>query len=140
MHLALNNLQRLICHKTHANKVSLQRGKIPSTSRLGLEIHWLHLCRGVKLPQHVSWIWHQTIWWWGTSNAVALGNAKHPSIAITPRSTLVATDRVLSLCQVKLNCLLMQNLIVWNRPVYTYKMDLTFNNQQRLICHKRKPN
>ena len=28
------------------------------------------------------------IWWWGSSNAGALGNAEYPFIVITPRSTL----------------------------------------------------
>ena len=36
-------------------------------------IHRLYLCRGVRLLQRVSWIWHQTIWWWGSSNAGGLG-------------------------------------------------------------------
>ena len=39
-------------------------------------------------PQRVSCIWHWTIWWWGSSNAGALGNAEYSFIAITPRSTL----------------------------------------------------
>ena len=32
----------------------------PSLLRLGggCRIHWLHLCRGVRLPKRVSWIWH----------------------------------------------------------------------------------
>ena len=38
--------------------------------------------------QWVSWIWYYTIWWWGSSNAWALGNAQYPFIAITPKSTL----------------------------------------------------
>ena len=29
-----------------------------------------------------------TVWWWGPSNARALGNTEHPFIAIAPRSTL----------------------------------------------------
>ena len=38
-------------------------------------IHRLHLSREVKLPQRVFWIWHKTIWCWGSSNAGALCNA-----------------------------------------------------------------
>ena len=48
----------------------------------------LQLCRGGRLPKRVSWIWHQTIWWWGSSNTGALKNAEYPFIAIAPRSTL----------------------------------------------------
>ena len=38
-------------------------------------------------PQRVAWIWHSTIWWWGSSLG-ALGNVEYSFIAITPRSTL----------------------------------------------------
>ena len=41
-------------------------------------IHWLHFCRGVRLLQRVSWIWHKTIWRWVSSNA------KYPFIVIAP--------------------------------------------------------
>ena len=54
----------------------------------GCRIHWLHLCWGVRPSQRVSWIWHETIWWWGSSNAGALGNVEYPVIVIAPRSTL----------------------------------------------------
>ena len=49
---------------------------------------------------------HETIWWWGFSNAGALGNAEYPFIAIAPGShcpRVVAPDRVLSLSQIELN-------------------------------------
>ena len=86
-------------------------------------IHRLHLCRGVKSPQWVSWIWHKTIWWWESSNAGALGNAKYPFIAITSRSTLAwsgTPDRVLSMGPIKLNSERMLNWIAWNKIVYLY--------------------
>ena len=55
----------------------------------GCRIHCLLLCRGLRpLHQQVSWIWHETIWWWGSGNFRALGNAEYPFIAITPKSTL----------------------------------------------------
>ena len=56
--------------------------------RWGCRIHRLHLCRGVRLLQQMSWIWHKTIWWWGSSNAGALGNAEYPFIVIAFMSTL----------------------------------------------------
>ena len=34
-----------------------------------------------------SWIWHETIWWWGSSPG-ALRNMEYPFIAIAPSSTL----------------------------------------------------
>ena len=57
---------------------------------LGCRIHRLHLSRGVSPPPHqwVSLIWHKTIWWWGSSNAAALGNAKYPFIAIASSSNV----------------------------------------------------
>ena len=73
---------------------------------------------------------------------------------------VVAPDRVLSMCQIELNCVLMLNWITWNRTVLIFnymwtktililnwigwirtvciKMDLVLNNLQRLICHKPK--
>ena len=55
----------------------------------------LHLYRGVRPPpnpyppqqQRVFWIWHLTIWGWGSSLA-ALRNVEYPFIAITSKSTL----------------------------------------------------
>ena len=41
-----------------------------------------------RLPQRVFWIWHETNWRWGSSNAGTLKNAEYPFIAIAPRSTL----------------------------------------------------
>ena len=42
----------------------------------------------------VSWIWHKAIWWWGSSNAGALGNAEYPFIAIAPKSTLAQSGSI----------------------------------------------
>ena len=54
----------------------------------GCRIHRHHLSRAESPPpQPVSKIWHYTIWWWGSSNAGVLGNAKY-FIAIAPSSTL----------------------------------------------------
>ena len=61
----------------------------------------------------------------------------HPG-KLWPR--VVAPDRLLSMFQIELNCTLMINWIVWNRTVYLNKMDLTLNNQQRLMCHKNQTN
>ena len=70
----------------------------------GCWIHQLHLCRRVRPPlQQVSQIWHQTIWWWGFSNAGALGNA--PSLPLLPGSLwlrIVGPVRVLSVDQIEL--------------------------------------
>ena len=104
-----------------------QKQKTSSVS-WGCRIHQPHLCRRVRLPQRVSWIWHYMIWWWGFSNTGALGNVEYLFIAIAPRSTLAwsgstwygpihGSDRTVS----HLNCVLMLNWIVWNRTVYMYK-------------------
>ena len=56
----------------------------------GCRILWLLLCRGVRSPTNeCPWYDNKKIWWWGSSNAGALGNAAYPFIAIAPRSTLV---------------------------------------------------
>ena len=70
-------------------QIKNQRMNILSNSfypnRLGLEIiSTTSLQRGKTPPQWVSSIWHSIIWWWGSSNAGALGNAEHPFISITP--------------------------------------------------------
>ena len=54
----------------------------------GCKMYRLHLWSGVSLPQRVFWIWHKTIWWWGSSNAGALENADYPFVAIAPRFIL----------------------------------------------------
>ena len=43
-------------------------------------------------PQRVSWIWHKTIWWWGSRNAGALGIAEYLLIAIVPWIFLARSD------------------------------------------------
>ena len=46
--------------------------------------------------QRVSWIWHKTIWWWGSSNTRTFGNVEYSHIAITPSPLwprMVAFDR-----------------------------------------------
>ena len=57
-------------------------------------IHWLCLCRGERLPQWEFWIWHLTVWWLGSSNAGALGNAEYLLIAIAPRFTLAQSGSI----------------------------------------------
>ena len=56
----------------------------------GCRMHRLHLCMvvGKTTPPRLSWIWHKPIWWWGSRNAEAFGNAEYSFIAIAPRSTL----------------------------------------------------
>ena len=55
---------------------------------------------------------------------------------------VVAPDRVLSVGQIGLNCILMQNWIVLNferELIICIKMDLVLNNLKGLICHKTQP-
>ena len=65
----------------------------PSPINWSCRIHQLHLCRGVRLlpPLNISWIWHQIIWWWGSSPG-ALGNVEYSFIAVTYSSTLTQSD------------------------------------------------
>ena len=53
---------------------------------------------------------------------------------------VVAPDRVLSMGQIELNHVLMLNLIVWNRTVYTYKNGFGINGLQWLMRHKTQSN
>ena len=53
-------------------------------------------------PQLMAWISHETIWWWGYSNAGTLGNEVYPFIVIAHRPRVVASDRALSMDQIEL--------------------------------------
>ena len=58
-----------------------------------------------KTPQWVSWIWHETISWWGSSNAGLWGMQCAPSLPsllgpLWPK--VVAPDRLLFMGQIKL--------------------------------------
>ena len=71
------------------------------------------------------------------------GMRSTPSLPSLPGSLwpgVVAPDRVLSVGQIELNCVLMLNWIVWNISIYMYKNGFGFNNLQWLMCHKTKPN
>ena len=106
MYLALNNIQVLISHKT-------QPDHCPVTGAVE--------CRGIRLSQWVSWydtkqsdgkvpvmleLWRKWI---------------NPSYLLLPDqlwSRVKASDRVLPVGQIELNCLFMLNWIVWNRTVF----------------------
>ena len=66
-----------------------------------------HLCRGVRYPQRVSWMWHLIIWWWRSSPR-ALRNVEYLFIAITPRSTLTRS------CSAKKGPIYGLNRTVWH--------------------------
>ena len=83
--------------RTHGIMYTLQESSQPLC--WDCRIHWTHICRGVKpSPQWVSWVW------WNFSDGEApvleLKELEYPIIAITPRSTLLATDMVLSMSQI----------------------------------------
>ena len=85
----------------------------------GCRIGWLLLCRGVRHPPSklVSKIWHWTIWWWGSTNAGALGNEDTSSLSLPPDllwPEVVAPDKLLSMSQIELNCVLLRNRIVFD--------------------------
>ena len=84
-------------------------------------IHRLLLCRRVWLPWRVSWIWHKTIWWWGSSNPGGLENAEYPFIVIAPKFTLACSGSTW-LGPIELNSLLTLRWIAWNRAVLTFKL------------------
>ena len=56
-----------------------------------------------------------------------MSNAEYPFIAIALWPSVAAPDRVLSMGQIKLNCVLMQNWIVWNRTVFDIETVLRLN-------------
>ena len=72
---------------------------------------------------------------WGMQSTPSL-----PSLPGPLWPGVVALDRVLSMSQIELNCVLMLNWIVWNGTFICLKTDLALNNLQRLICHKTQTN
>ena len=90
-------------------------------------IQRLYLCRGACLLQHVCWIWQETIWWWGSSNAGDLGDAVYLFIAIVFLTTLVRISGTWQgpiPDQIELNCVMTLNWFVWNYLFLHLTVDL----------------
>ena len=95
----------------------------------------LLLCRGVR-PHHNKCTGYDTeqsdvevpviLELWGIQGAPSL-----PSLPDPLCSGMVAPDRVLSMVQIELNCLLILNWIAWNRNVLTFKL-LTYTKMNCL--------
>ena len=90
----------------------------------GCRIHWLLLCRGVRpIPNECpGYDTKQSdsevpvmVELWGMRSIPSL-----PSLLGPLWPGVVAPERVLSKGQIELNCILMLNLIAWNRTVLTF--------------------
>ena len=102
----------------------------------GCRIYRLHLCKVVRLLDmrlNNLIVKLQNAGVWRMRSIPSL-----PSLPVSLWSGVVAPERVLSMVQIELNCILMLYWIVWNRTVYMYKLDLALNNLQ--WCHKIQPN
>ena len=88
-------------------------------------IHWQHLCREVRYPP-TSVLLYDTKQsdgevpvmpeYWGMRSTPSL-----PSLPVPLWTGAVAPDRVLSMTQKELNCVLILKWITWNRTVLTFK-------------------
>ena len=89
------------------------------------KIQWLLFCRGVRLPtSFLDMILNKLmvrlpviLELWGMPNTL--------SLPLFPRRFglgVVTTNRVLSMNQIELNCVLMLNWIAWNENVLTFKL------------------
>ena len=89
----------------------------------GYRIHCLHLCRGIR--PHNEYPGYDTKQsdggatvmlerWWIRSTSLL------PSLPGPLWHRVVAPDRVLSMGQIELNCILMPNWIVWNRTLWIF--------------------
>ena len=144
--LSVDYVPVYICICIRAVELWLYNTKMEHSGTVGWgsRIHRRHLCRGVRPPhQRVSWIYDTKqsdcdilvmLELWGIQSTILLPSLPGP---LWPR--VEALDRVLSMGQIELNCVLMLNWITWNRSVYMYKMDLALNNLQWFICHKTQP-
>ena len=98
----------------------------------GCRIHRLLLCRGGKTPLHNQCPGYDTkqfdgevpvmLELWGMQSTPSL-----PSLPGPLRPRVLAPDRVLSIGQIELNCVLMLNWIVWNRTVFDIGTVLMLN-------------
>ena len=82
---------------------------------------------GIRLPKWVSWIWllynlMVKFEIWGMVNIPLLTSLPGPLW-----SGVVALDRVLSMGQIELNCVLMLNWIAWNRTFWHLNCALMLN-------------
>ena len=98
------------------------------------KIHRLHLCRGVRPPlQWVSRIYDTKsdgevpamLELWERQRTLSLSLLPGP---LWPR--VVAPDRVLSMGQIELNCVLMLNWITWNRTLRWTCSKIRFGNSR----------
>ena len=92
----------------------------------GYRIHWLLFCGEVR-PLPVKCPGYETIQSDGEVQVMLELREmwSTPSLPLLPGPLwpgLVAPDRVLSVGQIKLNCILMLNWIAWNRTVLTFKL------------------
>ena len=102
MDLALNNLQRWICHKTKQTKPNQSIYLKTCPVGWGCRIHRLYLCKGVRPPRN-EYPGYDTKQSDGEVPAVLelWGMLSTPSLPLLPGPLLtgvVAPDRALSMC------------------------------------------
>ena len=88
-------------------------------------IHWLHLCKGVRLPHLVSR--YDTKQLDGDASVILeLWEKQSTSLLLSfpgPLSPgMVAPDRVLPMSQIEINCAFVVNWMVWDGIVLTFKL------------------
>ena len=88
----------------------------------GCGIHRLNLCRGVRPPDNECSRYDTKqapvmLELWGMRSIPSL-----PSLPGSHWPRMVTPDRVLSIGQIELNCVLTLNSIAWNRTVLTLKL------------------
>ena len=91
-----SNPGKRVVPSQHLSVVAIEKRafRSPSTMVGQLICSVLHPMENFRtLPQWLSWIWHLTIWWWGSSYAEALGNMEYPT-AIAPMSTLTRSGSI----------------------------------------------
>ena len=92
----------------------------------GCRMHRLHLCRGVRPPLNERPGYHtkqSDVEVPVLLELCVMRNASSlPSLPGSLWPGVVASDRILSMGQIGLNCVLMLNWIAWNRTVLTFKL------------------
>ena len=93
----------------------------------GYRIHRLHLCRGLRPPPHNECPRYDTTESDGEASVMQelwemRSTPLLPSLPGPLWHGVVSPNRVLSMGQIELNCVLMLNWITWNKTVLTFKL------------------
>ena len=129
--------------KTPSNYKSYRKFLCSLNCRVGwrCRIHQLLLCRGIRTPPPKECPGYDTkksdgelqvkLQRWGMQSTHSLS-----SLPSSLWSGIITPDRVLSICQIELKCVLMLNQTAWNRTALTFKLR-TYAKLNRTVLYAK---